>query len=143
MPAGSQGQTLKRHRASGIFAGTQSASPALEESPHQGSQGRESCGVLYDDLVPKALGAEYPSPKQVNLSDMVGVYVPKKVKGDLRTQLLRSCQHVAPQSAEPRAGSRRVLGGARGREALTVVHIDLTAFGSNATSAPCDRAGSE
>ena len=29
------------------------------------------------------LGAEYPSPKKVNLSIMVGLYQPKKVKGYL------------------------------------------------------------
>ena len=29
------------------------------------------------------LGAEYPSPKKVNLSIMVGLYKPKKVKGYL------------------------------------------------------------
>ena len=29
------------------------------------------------------LGAEYPSPKQVNLSIMVGLYKPQKVKGYL------------------------------------------------------------
>ena len=29
------------------------------------------------------LGAEYPSPKKVNLSIMVGLYKPQKVKGHL------------------------------------------------------------
>ena len=32
-------------------------------------------------------GAEYPSPKKVNLSVMVGLYKPKKVKGYLLSYL--------------------------------------------------------
>ena len=34
-------------------------------------------------LLTKLLGAEYPSPREVNLSTMVGLYKPKKVKGYL------------------------------------------------------------
>ena len=38
-------------------------------------------GRIKDPLYKDSLGAEYPSPKKVNLSTMVGLYKPQKVKG--------------------------------------------------------------
>ena len=53
----------------------------------EGAGASVSLGERFEPLLPQSpaiyLGAEYPSPKKVNLSNMEGLYKPQKVKGYL------------------------------------------------------------